>query len=145
MAMKSLSFPRSRSWEKGGSTARFLSSSRGSLTTSMVMTPNGKRSRWSASPGIDSSWPIGITNFGNAWIHYEIRSCSRVCGRTVKPRGRYGGEAMKVLVTGHKGYIGMVLVPMLLREGHEVFGLDSDLFADCTFGDGIPIIPDIQK
>src|ERR1051325_5638568 len=84
-------------------------------------------------------------NFGNAWTRYEIRSCSRASGKKGMPRGKCGGKAMRVLVTGHKGYIGMVLVPMLLREGHEVFGLDSDLFADCTFGDGIPIIPDVQK
>ena len=40
---------------------------------------------------------------------------------------------MKVLVTGHKGYIGSVLVPMLLERGHDVTGLDSDLFAECTY------------
>jgi nucleoside-diphosphate-sugar epimerase len=39
---------------------------------------------------------------------------------------------MKVLVTGHNGYIGAVLVPMLLDAGHDVTGLDSYLFADCT-------------
>ena len=41
---------------------------------------------------------------------------------------------MRTLVTGHNGYIGSVLVPMLERAGHEVVGLDSDLFAQCTFG-----------
>ena len=41
---------------------------------------------------------------------------------------------MRVLVTGHNGYIGSVLVPVLERAGHEVVGLDSDLFAACTFG-----------
>ena len=41
---------------------------------------------------------------------------------------------MKVLVTGHNGYIGSVLVQMFLAEGHEVVGLDTDLFADCIFG-----------
>ena len=41
---------------------------------------------------------------------------------------------MRVLVSGHNGYIGSVLVPMLNQAGHEVVGLDSDLFADCTFG-----------
>lgn len=40
---------------------------------------------------------------------------------------------MKVLLTGHKGYIGSVLAPMLLDRGHEVTGLDSDLFAECTY------------
>ena len=36
---------------------------------------------------------------------------------------------MRVLITGHKGYIGSVMVPMFLSEGHEVVGLDSDIFA----------------
>jgi nucleoside-diphosphate-sugar epimerase len=44
---------------------------------------------------------------------------------------------MKVLVTGHHGYIGCILVPMLIRDGHEVVGLDSDLFVDCTFGNDV--------
>lgn len=41
---------------------------------------------------------------------------------------------MKVLVTGNLGYIGNVLVPMLKQAGHEVVGMDSDLFRQCTFG-----------
>jgi nucleoside-diphosphate-sugar epimerase/SAM-dependent methyltransferase len=41
---------------------------------------------------------------------------------------------MRVLLTGHKGYIGTVLTPMLVKEGWDVTGLDSDLFGDCTFG-----------
>ena len=41
---------------------------------------------------------------------------------------------MKVLVTGHDGYIGTVLVPMFQEAGHEVVGLDSYLFEGCTFG-----------
>jgi nucleoside-diphosphate-sugar epimerase len=48
---------------------------------------------------------------------------------------------MKVLVTGHKGYIGTILVPMLKEQGHEVHGIDSDLFRNCTYGTlnlGIP-------
>jgi len=43
---------------------------------------------------------------------------------------------MKVLVTGNLGYIGTVLTPMLLEEGFDVAGFDSDLFADCTYGNG---------
>jgi nucleoside-diphosphate-sugar epimerase len=40
---------------------------------------------------------------------------------------------MRVLVTGHKGYIGTVLVPMLIEHGHSVLGLDTDLYRRCTF------------
>jgi nucleoside-diphosphate-sugar epimerase len=41
---------------------------------------------------------------------------------------------MRVLVTGHEGYLGSVLVPMLSAAGHQVVGLDVGLFADCTLG-----------
>lgn len=53
----------------------------------------------------------------------------------------------RVLVTGHKGYIGTVLVPMMLEEGYEVVGLDTDLYAASTFGDPSAIIevPEIRK
>jgi nucleoside-diphosphate-sugar epimerase len=54
-------------------------------------------------------------------------------------------SAMKrVLVTGHRGYIGTVLVPMLLEHGYDVVGLDSDLFQRCTFYDGIVEIPEMR-
>jgi nucleoside-diphosphate-sugar epimerase len=52
---------------------------------------------------------------------------------------------MRVLVTGHRGYIGCVMVPMLQAAGHEVVGLDSDLFEQCTFGPGIPDVANIRK
>lgn len=38
---------------------------------------------------------------------------------------------MKVLVTGHDGYIGSVLMPMARQAGHEVEGLDCFLFEGC--------------
>src|SRR5262245_35920446 len=40
---------------------------------------------------------------------------------------------MKVLVTGHNGYIGSVMVRILRNAGHDVVGLDSYLFEDCMF------------
>jgi nucleoside-diphosphate-sugar epimerase len=48
---------------------------------------------------------------------------------------------MKVLVTGHRGYIGSVMVPMLLNAGHDVSGCDIDLYERCTFAEGGPIVP----
>ena len=41
---------------------------------------------------------------------------------------------MKVLVTGHKGYIGAVAGSMVRAAGHGVVGLDTDLFEGCEFG-----------
>lgn len=38
---------------------------------------------------------------------------------------------MRVLVTGHDGYIGPVMISMLQARGHEVVGVDSYLFEGC--------------
>jgi len=51
---------------------------------------------------------------------------------------------MRILVTGHKGYIGTVMVPMLLGAGHEVVGLDSDLFQECTLYAGMQTVPELR-
>jgi nucleoside-diphosphate-sugar epimerase len=42
--------------------------------------------------------------------------------------------SVRVLVTGHDGYIGTVLAPMLSRAGHDVVGLDSLLYRGCSLG-----------
>jgi nucleoside-diphosphate-sugar epimerase len=52
---------------------------------------------------------------------------------------------MRVLVTGHNGYIGTVLTQMLVDAGHEVVGLDTDLYERCTFGATMPQIPEYRK
>ncbi len=52
---------------------------------------------------------------------------------------------MKVLLTGHKGYIGAVAAPILRAAGHEVVGLDTDLFAGCEFGDDGQEIAQVRK
>jgi len=52
---------------------------------------------------------------------------------------------MKILLTGHKGYIGSVAGPLLQSARHDVVGLDSDLFAGCDFGASPTEIPGIRK
>jgi nucleoside-diphosphate-sugar epimerase len=52
---------------------------------------------------------------------------------------------MRILLTGHKGYIGAVAGPMMLSAGHAVVGLDTDLFAGCDFGESISEFPEIRK
>lgn len=52
---------------------------------------------------------------------------------------------MKILLTGHKGYIGAVAEPILRSGGHEVVGLDTDLFAGCDFGNLTEDISEIRK
>ncbi|WP_082072871.1 NAD(P)-dependent oxidoreductase [Hyphomicrobium sp. 99] len=43
---------------------------------------------------------------------------------------------MRIFLTGHLGYIGTILTPMLMDAGHEVVGCDSDLYERCTFAPG---------
>jgi nucleoside-diphosphate-sugar epimerase len=42
---------------------------------------------------------------------------------------------MRVLVDGDRGYLGAVLVPFLMRAGHEVEGLDAGWYDGCDFGE----------
>jgi len=52
---------------------------------------------------------------------------------------------MRILLTGHKGYIGAVAGPMLRSAGHDVVGLDNNLFGGCDFGLVAADLPEIQK
>jgi nucleoside-diphosphate-sugar epimerase len=52
---------------------------------------------------------------------------------------------MRILLTGNKGYIGAVMAPMVAAAGHEVVGLDSDLFEQCSFGPDMVPFPTIRK
>ncbi|MEY4551542.1 MAG: hypothetical protein RL685_7737 [Pseudomonadota bacterium] len=45
---------------------------------------------------------------------------------------------MRILMTGHDGYVGAVMAPLLQAAGHEVVGLDNQYFAGCDFGDYVP-------
>lgn len=54
---------------------------------------------------------------------------------------------MSILVTGHRGFIGAVLTPLLVEAGHDVVGLDSDLYRACDFPGGAEMaaIPALEK
>jgi nucleoside-diphosphate-sugar epimerase len=52
---------------------------------------------------------------------------------------------MKVLLTGHQGYIGAVASQMLKTAGHDVVGLDTGLFVGSDFGTAAPAIAEIRK
>lgn len=51
---------------------------------------------------------------------------------------------MRVLMTGHNGYIGSVMSRVFAKAGHEVIGLDTFLFEDCTFGPDEHDVPAIR-
>jgi len=51
---------------------------------------------------------------------------------------------MKALITGHKGYLGSVMVPFMQAAGHDVTGLDSCLFENCTMGPANGAVPEMR-
>ncbi len=53
--------------------------------------------------------------------------------------------AMRVLLTGHQGYIGSVMAPDVARAGHDVVGLDTGYFADCTLVPDRRQVPTVRK
>jgi nucleoside-diphosphate-sugar epimerase len=52
---------------------------------------------------------------------------------------------MRVLVTGHHGYIGSVLAPMLRDAGHDVVGLDTFYYRGCDFGEDDELKPALER
>lgn len=56
-------------------------------------------------------------------------------------------EQLRVLVTGHRGYIGSILTPELVRCGHDVVGLDTGYFDACTLYETAddPNVPYVRK
>lgn len=54
---------------------------------------------------------------------------------------------MRVFVTGHRGYIGVVLTRLFQEAGHDIFGCDTDLYERCSFAPGgpLPDVPGLRK
>jgi nucleoside-diphosphate-sugar epimerase len=52
---------------------------------------------------------------------------------------------MRILVTGHHGYIGSVMTGVFTENGHAVTGLDTYLYENCNFGPEPPAVPAIRK
>ncbi|MEM6582969.1 MAG: SDR family oxidoreductase [Pseudomonadota bacterium] len=52
---------------------------------------------------------------------------------------------MRILVTGHNGYIGCVLVPHLLSLGHDVHGFDTNYYSASVFSGELPEVPSVTK
>src|SRR5262245_51036350 len=77
------------------------------------------------------------------------KTSAHASSRTRPSRSRLGplpGEpTMKILLTGSRGYIGAVMAPMMVRAGHDVTGLDADLYRRSTFGAWRDPIHTIEK
>jgi nucleoside-diphosphate-sugar epimerase len=49
----------------------------------------------------------------------------------------------KIIVTGHNGFIGTLLVNLLIEKGYEVVGIDTNFYGkDCAF---YPFLPEIKE
>ena len=51
----------------------------------------------------------------------------------------------RILVTGHHGYIGSIMAPVLAQMGNHVVGLDVDYFTACTIASGSNGVPSRHK
>ena len=67
------------------------------------------------------------------------------CGTKGRRLGAFGRIDLRVLITGHNGYIGSVMSRLFLEAGHDVAGLDSYLFNTCTFGPDVADVPSLRK
>lgn len=52
-----------------------------------------------------------------------------------------GMELMKILVTGTDGYLGCLLAPTLIAEGHEVIGVDTGFYRNGWLYNGLDVVP----
>ena len=52
---------------------------------------------------------------------------------------------MRVLITGHTGYLGSVMAPFFQEAGHVVVGLDTDYFRECTLVPDRIELPSLRK
>lgn len=50
---------------------------------------------------------------------------------------------MRIVITGHRGYIGAIMWRLLEEAGHDLVGLDSDFFRGCDFGPPLADQPDL--
>src|SRR4051812_18339946 len=78
-----------------------------------------------------------------------MRSGAATCHRPRPGRGRGTERAqtggMRILLTGSRGYIGTVMAPRMVEAGHEVVGLDTDLYRRSTFGSWHEPVRTIEK
>src|SRR5205085_7626073 len=70
---------------------------------------------------------------------------SRLNIRAFRGRHQEGGMRMRVLVTGHTGFIGAVMVPMLQRAGHDVVGMDAGFYDECSFPGTMAKAPSLRR
>jgi len=54
-------------------------------------------------------------------------------------------NSSRILVTGHHGYIGSVLVRLLSASGYDVVGLDSDFFVNNRFVGQVASVPSLLR
>ncbi len=51
---------------------------------------------------------------------------------------------MRILITGHLGYIGAEMVPTMLALGHDVTGLDTGFYDECDFAQPPVAVPELR-